>query len=129
MQNPFTGDECVLKTDVREVTFRDEVFKYKASYWYCKETEEEFTTTEMDGESLRQVYDQYRKKHNLPSPEQLIAKRLKLGLSITLISKKLGIAENQYQKYENGTIPSEKDMKLITEFYKSSFDESLSNKK
>ncbi len=117
MQNPFTEDECVLKTEVREATFRDEVFKYNASYWYCKETEEEFTTTEMDGESLRQIYDQYRKKHNFLSPEQLLAKRLKLGLSIAQLSKTLGIAENQYQQYEKGTIPSEEDMKLILEFY------------
>ena len=106
MKSPFTGGTCTLKHEMREVTYRKETYKYMAQYWVCDDTQEEFTTTEQDGASIAQVYNQYRSKYGIPFPDEIRATREQYGLSAIKMSQLLGMGDNQYRLYENGEVPN-----------------------
>lgn len=106
MKSPFADCEATLLTETREVKFRGEVFAYKHRFYRCNQTGIDFTTSELDDESINQVYDQYRKKYNIPAPKEILATRKKYGLSAAKISRILGMGVNQYRLYESGEMPS-----------------------
>lgn len=90
----------------RSLVFRRERFSYVASFYRCPVTKIDFTTTDLDTINLQQVMDQYRKKYDIPSPEEMKALRLRYGLSAAKMSEILGLGTNQYRLYENGEMPS-----------------------
>ena len=63
--------------------------------------------------NLSQVYNQYRRRHNLPFPEEIIQLREQYGLSASRMSEVLGFGINVYRSYENGEIPSSSNARLI----------------
>ncbi len=107
MKSPFTGGETRLMQESRELTFRKEKFAYAAHYYVCADTQEEFTTTELDELNINQVYNQYRVKYGIPFPDEISDIRACYGLSAAKMSEILGLGPNQYRLYENGDIPSE----------------------
>jgi uncharacterized phage-associated protein len=107
MKSPFTGGEVQLMQESRELTFRKEKFAYMAHYYVCADTQEQFTTTELDELNINQVYNQYRVKYGIPFPDEISHIRTCYGLSATKMSEILGLGPNQYRLYENGDIPSE----------------------
>ena len=90
----------------RSLEFRKERFSYTARFYRCPVSKVDFTTTELDTLNLQQVYDQYRQKYNIPSPEEMTALRTRYGLSAAKMSQILGLGTNQYRLYENGEMPS-----------------------
>ena len=48
MKSPFTGGNAILKTEKAELEFRREKFQYISLYYLCEDTNERFTTTEID---------------------------------------------------------------------------------
>jgi len=113
MKSPFTGGSVALKTELRELTFRGESFKINAHYYICEDTGTEFTTDELDEIDTRQVHNLYRKKHSIPFPEEMQKIREKYKVSARKMSLILGFGENQYNKYENGSMPSLSNARLI----------------
>ena len=113
MTSPFTGGTCTLKNEVREVTFRKEKFEYVAQFWICDDTGEEFTTTEQDGASIAQVYNQYREKYGIPYTDEIIGIRQRYGLSCAAMSEILGFGQNQWRLYEQGEVPSVSNGRMI----------------
>ena len=71
MKSPFTGGEVRLMQESRELIFRKEKFTYVAHYYVCVDTEEQFTTTELDALNINQVYNQYRVKYGIPFPDEI----------------------------------------------------------
>ena len=63
--------------------------------------------------NLNQVYNQYRDKHNIPFPDQIIKLRNTYGLSASMMSKILGFGTNSYRNYEKGEVPSLANANLI----------------
>ncbi|MCQ2974309.1 MAG: hypothetical protein MJ211_05805 [Bacteroidales bacterium] len=59
------------------------------------------------------MYSQYRKKHGIPTPDEIKEIRQKYGLNYSQITKILGFGTNQYKQYEDGNVPSESNGKLI----------------
>lgn len=106
MISPFADCEAVLMHEKRELEFRKERFKYTACFYRCPSTHVDFTTTRLDMLNLNQVYDQYRRKYGIPSPEEIRNLRIKYGVSAAKMSEILGIGINQYRLYENGEMPS-----------------------
>ncbi len=92
--------------EIREVKYRGEMYSYVHHFYRCDKTGIDFTTTELDDESVGQVYSQYRRKYNIPFPEELTATRKKYGLSAAKMSEILGMGINQYRLYEDGEMPS-----------------------
>ena len=107
MISPFTGGEVKLCQEQRELVFRKEKFIYVAQFYVCVDTQEQFTTTELDEINISQVYNQYRTKYGIPFPDEIRAIRELYGLSASKMSEILGLGANQYRLYENGEIPSE----------------------
>lgn len=113
MKSPFTGKEMFIEIRNEDLAFRKETFSVVYPSFYCKDTGQFFTTTEFDTIKMKQVYSQYRDKHNLPFPEEIKEIRSIYGLSATKMSEILGFGINSYRNYENGEVPSQSNANLI----------------
>lgn len=117
MISPFTGGKVRLAQEKRELTYRKEKFSYTALFYICADTNEQFTTTELDEINIGQVYNQYRVKYGIPFPDEIKEIRDLYDLSASKMSEILGLGANQYRLYESGEMPSEvigKTLKTIT---------------
>lgn len=106
MRSPFTGGEAVLLTETRKAVFRKEEYEYTYICYKCVDTEETFTTTQMDVVNTAQIYNGYRNRHGIPFPDEIKDIRSRYELSASKMSKILGFGDNQYRLYENGEMPS-----------------------
>nr|WP_288935778.1 type II toxin-antitoxin system antitoxin SocA domain-containing protein [uncultured Allomuricauda sp.] len=113
MRSPFTGKEMSIQIRNEDLTFRKEIFNVTYPSYYCSESKQFFTTTDFDTVKMRQVYNQYRDKYNLPFPEEIKGIRAKYGLSATKMSEVLGFGINGYRNYENGEVPNQSNANLI----------------
>lgn len=112
-ESPLTGGKVILHKEPDKLTFRNEEFAYMSYEYECVDTGQRFTDSELDWKNMEQVYEQYRKKHNIPSPAELTAMREKYGLSAIKMAQVLGLGVNQYAKYEQGEMPSESIGKML----------------
>lgn len=106
MRSPFTGGATILLTETRMAVFRKEEYEYTYVCYKCVDTEETFTTTQMDVVNTAQIYNAYRAKHGIPFPDEIKEIRSRYELSASKMSKILGFGDNQYRLYENGEMPS-----------------------
>lgn len=113
MRSPFTGGTATLMTEETTSVFRGEKFSYTRYYYRCDDTGMDFTNAESDERGLEQIYTKYREKYGLPTPEVIKAIREQYGLSATIMSKILGIGDNQYGLYENGEMPTKNIGRMI----------------
>ena len=113
IESPFTGGKVYEVHDVEEKTFRGEKYAVNVRYYLCEDTGEQFTTTEQDNLWTGELYDQYRKKHGIPSAQEIKALREKYGLNRTQLSRMLGFGINQLKNYEDGQVPSESNGKML----------------
>ena len=113
MKSPITGIEMVLKQETIETVFRKEKFNVVYHYYQCEESGEKFEDERLAQLNLSQVYNLYRKKHNLPFPEEITRLRELYGLSASKMSEVLGFGINIYRAYESGEIPNSSNARLI----------------
>lgn len=113
MISPFTSGHATLKYEKRELEYRKERYSYIAQFYEDDETQEQFTTTEMDEANIAQVYNQYRAEHSIPFIDEIIGMRKTYGLSALKMSAILGFGDNQYRQYEEGYIPTETNGKIL----------------
>lgn len=91
--------------ETRTTTFRKEEFTYIHT-GIIDAAGDTWTTTELDEANLFQVYNEYRTRHGIPFPDQIIGLREHYGLSAAKMSQILGFGINQYRMYEDGEVPS-----------------------
>ncbi len=113
MKSPITGKEMVLCKEERTMTFRKEEFTIVSHYYLCEDSNERFTTSEIDELDINQLHNQYREKYNIPFPDEIKSIREKYGLSAQKMAEALGFGVNIYRNYENGEVPNESNGKLI----------------
>jgi putative zinc finger/helix-turn-helix YgiT family protein len=113
MKSPITGKEMVMKQETIQTEFRKEKFEVVYHYYWCEDSDERFEDERLVQLNLSQVYNQYRKKYNLPFPEEIIRLREQYGLSAAKMSEVLGFGINVYRNYENGEIPNSSNARLI----------------
>lgn len=113
MKSPITGKEMSIQKEERTIEFRKEKFPVIFHYYACKDSKEQFTSTELDDVNMNQVYNQYRDKYNLPFPEEIKTIRETYDLPATKMAEILGFGINSYRNYENGEVPSNANGKLI----------------
>ena len=65
MKSPVTGKKMVLSNKDCTVLFRKEEFTINYKFYWCKDTQQEFTTTALDTFHLNQVYKQYIDRNHL----------------------------------------------------------------
>lgn len=113
MKSPITGSEMKVKNEIRQLTFRKDVFDVNSLFYHCDESGEKFTSDELDRINLLQVHNQYRDKYNLPFTEEIKMIRNKYRLSAVKMSEILGFGVNSYRNYENGEMPSISNGRII----------------
>ncbi len=113
MKSPFTGKEMSIVIRSEDLSFRKDSFNVIYPSYYCDKSKQYFTTTEFDTIKMKQVYNQYRDKYNLPFPEEIKEIRAKYGVSATKMSEILGFGANSYRNYENGEVPNQSNANLI----------------
>lgn len=113
MDSPFSNGKATLIEKKTVIPYRKEKFEIIRQLYRCDQTGLEFSTEEQDEEAVNQIYNAYRKKHGIPTPEEIKALREKYGLSASKMSLILGFGINQYHNYENGEVPSLSNAKLI----------------
>ena len=114
MNSPFTGSNVTLQQEHSELIFRKEKFQYIHLCYVCEDTQERFTTTEIDEINLSQVYNQYRIKYGIPFADDIKQIRQMYELPASSMSEILGFGDNQYRLYENGNMPSEANGKILS---------------
>lgn len=102
-----------IHTEVQTLNFRKEEFTVKQRFYLCEDSGERFTSTQLDELNLSLVYNAYRAKHHILSPEEIKETREKYGLSAVKMSEILGFGSNSYGLYERGEIPSLANSKLL----------------
>jgi hypothetical protein len=113
MKSPCTGKEMILCKEERQFSFRKEEFLVVYHFFKCTDSDESFTTTELDDLNLNQLYNQFRSKHNIPFPDEIIQLRERYELSSVKMSEVLGFGPNGYRNYENGEVPNLSNSRLI----------------
>jgi len=113
MKSPYTGKEMILCKEERPFSFRKEEFIVVYHYFKCTESNESFTTTDLDDLNLNQLYNQYRAKHKIPFPDEIRKMREVYGLPAVKMSEVLGFGPNSYRNYENGEVPNLSNSRLI----------------
>ena len=104
--SPITGGVLELCVDSKEVIYRGDVITYQRSFYHCVDSDLEFTDEELDELNLKSIYDIYRRNHSIPLAEELKAMRMRYGIPACAISQILGLGENQFGLYEDGTMPT-----------------------
>lgn len=105
MRNIVLSEGERLFRETRTVTFRKEEFTYIHTC-IIDENGESWTTTDLDEANIFQVYNEYRRRHAIPFPDQIVGLRAHYGLSAAKMSQILGFGINQYRMYEEGEVPS-----------------------
>ena len=113
MLSPLTGKPMQVVVRLSTLYIRKEPFSVMYHVWRCVDSGEEFEDEAMMETNLRQAYDQYRSKYNLPFPEEIRSIREQYGLSAAKMSEVLRFGINQYKQYEHGELPSESNASLI----------------
>lgn len=138
--SPITGGLLELRTEPATVEYRGETISYERSFYHCVDSNLEFTDDELEAANLKLIYDTYRRLHGIPMAEEIKAMREGYGIPSSAMSKILGLGENQFGLYEEGTVPTvsvgmllalAKDpaiMKRLLQLARSIFTEKLYNK-
>lgn len=113
MKSPITGKEMILTKERRKLLFRKEEFEVVYHSYQCTDSGEAFTTEQLDELHIRQLYNEYRVKYNLPFPDKIKSIREKYGISVSKMSDVLGFGANSYRNYEAGEVPSLSNARLI----------------
>lgn len=104
--SPITGGLLELCKEMTEITFRGEVLYYERTFYRCIDSGIEFTDEEQEDADLKLIYDTYRRNHSIPLAEELRAMRKRYGIPSSAMSQILGLGENQFGLYEEGTVPT-----------------------
>ncbi|MEI7525910.1 MAG: type II toxin-antitoxin system antitoxin SocA domain-containing protein [Mariniphaga sp.] len=113
MKSPFTDKEMKTAKELREMTFRKEIFQVVFHYYICGDTGEQFEDEHFSTLNYSQVVNQYRVRHHIPFPDQIIQIRQRYKLSALRISEILGMGANSWRNYEAGEVPSKTNANLI----------------
>ena len=128
MKSPITGNEMTVGKELRDMTFRKETFQVVFHYYICEDSGEQFEDEHFSALNYNQVVNQYRVRHHIPFPEQILEIRQKYNLSAARISEILGMGANSWRNYEDGEVPSRTNANLIQMISKpESFEEYLKN--
>lgn len=113
MKSPFTGKEMKVAKELRDMTFRKEIFQVVFHYYQCEESGEQFEDEHFSTLNYNQIVNQYRIWHHIPFPEQIHKIRQQYKLSALKISDILGMGANSWRNYEAGEVPSKTNANLI----------------
>ena len=104
MISPFSGEKAVEKVKRITVNFRGEEFVVDRHYYECPKTGNTFSDARVDDMFMYNLYNQYRKRHNIPTPEELKKFRTHFGAAANSFFKIAGVSAKEYADYESGEV-------------------------
>ncbi len=113
---PDCNEMVEVRIGEREETtpFRGEKITISAKYAACSKCGQEFFLPETHDVNLKNIQDEYRRLHNLLSPELIRSIRSQYDLSAKSFAKVLGLGEISITRYENGYVQEEAQNNLIS---------------
>jgi len=103
--SPYTGGEVIEITQRATIIFQGEGFELDLPGYQCVDTQRIFATGEMNNDMTLRVQNLWREKYKVPTVEQLVNLRKRLGMNKKQMSLFLNLGVNQYRYYEGGEIP------------------------
>ena len=112
---PNCGALQVVRVETREetYTFRGEDITTSHEFYVCSVCSEEFSTAAQAEESLRAVREEYRRGHDLVTPEEIVRIRKQYNVGQKPFGTILGLGEATINSYERGDIPTVAHSSLI----------------
>jgi putative zinc finger/helix-turn-helix YgiT family protein len=107
-------EEVVVGEKEETFPIKEDKITITSQIAYCKKCKQEVFSEKLDGENIRKVYDIYRSKHNILSPNQIKELREKYGLSQRALAEFLGWGEVTIHRYEKGSLPDEVHNELLS---------------
>lgn len=92
---------------IENITIKGESYQIPNEIFKCRVCDGEFEDDFSDKDPLREAYRQYRQKHNMIQPEEIMSFRARYGLSQSELSKLLGWGGATLSRYENGALQDE----------------------
>lgn len=111
--SPITGGRLELCSEPTTVSYRGENVSFEKYFYRCMDTGMEFVDEELERANLKCMYDTYRHRHGIPTAEELKRMRMRYGIPSGAMSIILGLGENQFGLYEEGTVPTLSVGKLL----------------
>ena len=99
--------ELEVVQNVEDIKVRGEVIKVEVKYYKCKNCGEEFEDPRSDEDPLDKAYREYRRRHGMMQPEEILESRKKFGLTQNEMSRLLGWGGATLSRYENGALQDE----------------------
>ena len=108
-------EECGREVDCKIVSKVEscENIQVNARVLVCVDCGEEFYNETLDNETLLNVYNEYRRRHKLLSPEEIKQIREQYGLSQRSFAKLLNWGDKTVHRYENGAIQDKAHNSLL----------------
>ena len=100
--NKFADTRITEKYETLNVRGQEITLKVKVRI--CLECGDSIIDEDLDDETLKMFYDEYRRLNNLLFPEEIKKIREKYNMSQTEFAKLLGMGEKTIARYENGAI-------------------------
>ena len=60
MLSPITNKSMELRNEMREVSYLGKIISYLHTCWYCKDSGEHLTTTELDEMNMERIITKYK---------------------------------------------------------------------
>ena len=94
----------IIKKENKEVNVKGDIFNVEVKVAYCSECHEKVFPDELAKENDLIIYDEYRRRHNLLTSEEIKAIRLKRNMSQTQLANFIHCGEKNIARYETGKI-------------------------
>lgn len=102
--------EIEQRIRITKTIIKGEEIEYEEIYYFCQnsdEDENEFVTSKLESENLKNARNTYRQKHGLLTSDEIVAIRNSYGLSQVELAKLLGWGEATISRYESKAIQDE----------------------
>ena len=110
---------CEKETEFEQI-IRKEIFAVRGEpistdveYMRCKKCGDEVLNPTTSNDPFKLAYREYRQRHNLLQPEEILSWRKEHHLSQGELAKLLGIGIATINRYENGSLQSESHEHLL----------------
>lgn len=106
-----TEIELIQKDE--DIKVRGEVVKVEVKYYKCKNCGGEFEDPRSGEDPLDKAYREYRRRHGMMQPEEILESRKKFGLTQNEMIRLLGWGGATLSRYENGALQDETHEKAL----------------
>lgn len=100
---------------------KGETYEYTGKVAYCIDCESEIYVDEVNDFNLRALYDEYRKKNDIISLDEVLKICSKYGIGKRPLSLLLGWGEQTFSRYCDGDIPTKQYSDILKKYMKTHF--------